>query len=131
MYSCAFMSSTKTRSRSPRRTMVAIGGPEPSRICDCHSLRNRSAATYSVRVSVNVPVICRVTIFTPLTEGPGDVSVVKDSSNNIASGIFISFSRPGQEGTLLGPYCTPNRCRAAHFNVKEVVTNGTVAWEVI
>src|ERR1700732_2752055 len=73
--------------------MVAMGGPEPSRICDCHSLRRRSGARYSVRVSVKLPVICRVTIFTPLTDGFGDVNVVTYRSS-IASGISSSFSRP-------------------------------------
>src|ERR1700704_4735 len=73
--------------------MVAMGGPEASRICDCHSLRRRSGARYSVRISVKLPVICRVTIFTPLTDEFGDVRVVTYSSS-IASGIFSSFSRP-------------------------------------
>ena len=34
-----------------------------SRICECRSLRSRSGARYSVRVSVKQPVTCRVTIF--------------------------------------------------------------------
>src|SRR6266481_2416649 len=77
--------------------MVAMGGPLWSFICDCHSFRNRSAARYSVRVSVKVPVTCRVTIFTPFTETPGDVSVVTNSSI-VASGILICFfpSRRGK-----------------------------------
>src|ERR1700704_1934505 len=93
--------------------MVAMGGPEASRICDCHSLRRRSGARYSMRVSVKLPVICRVTIFTPLMDGFGDVSVVTYSSS-IASGIFNSFSRPGQ-GVLLGIYCTPIGIRGRRF----------------
>src|SRR6476469_5631286 len=97
MYSRAVWSCMKTRSRSPRRMMVAMGGPEPSRICDCHSLRRRSGARYSVRVSLKPAVIWRVTIFTPSMEGFGDVSVVT-YSNSIASGMFISFSRPQGKG---------------------------------
>src|SRR5215813_13952986 len=73
----------------PLRTMVAMGGPVRSRICERHSLRSRSGARYSVRVSVKPPVTCRVTIFTPFTDGPGEVKVERTIANSIVSGIFI------------------------------------------
>ena len=89
VYSRASRSSRKMRLRSPRRTMVAMGGPMRSRICERHSFRSRSGARYSVRVSVKPPVTCRVTIFSPFTDGPGEVKVLRTIINSIVSGIFI------------------------------------------
>src|SRR5438270_12202102 len=95
----------------------AMAGPMRARIWDCHSFRSRSWARYSVAVSVNSPVTCRVTIFNPFTDGPGEVKVVRTISNSVVRGVVILFLTPGQR-SLLGQYCTANPRSRSRFNVR-------------
>src|SRR5258706_9784965 len=71
--------------------MLAMAYPERSGVA-CHSLRRRSAVTYSVRVSANPPVTWRVTIFTPSTEGLGNAIEMRIQTRKDAG--ISAFSTP-------------------------------------
>src|SRR6185312_5856154 len=69
--------------------MLAMGGPDHSPACVCHSLRILSGVRYSVRISTKPPVTCFVTIFTPFTAGPGKTMEFSERMMARISGIFL------------------------------------------
>src|SRR5215471_128939 len=97
--------------------MVAIGGPlRPSSIWDGHSLGNLSEERYSVRVSENPPVTCRVTILTPLTDGSGAINGVTEMRKS-SNPLILSYPPPSRDGYgdllyLQSPAPQPAFCRS-------------------
>src|SRR5215471_1144084 len=83
--------------------MLAIGGPERSPECDCHSLRRLFAVRYSVLMSETEPPTCRVTIFTPDTEESGAINALVEMIKKSSRDMSFPLVPPTGYGVLFYP----------------------------